>query len=60
MMMMAFENNGKRAGEDSMGLEFKKRKVEFALPNESGDDKEFTSEMYRRFLKSALSDLEKV
>ena len=60
MMMMAFENSGKRPGQDSMGLELKKRKVEFALPDETDDDKEFTTEMYRRFLKSALGDLEKV
>ncbi|GAV50678.1 hypothetical protein ZYGR_0Z01010 [Zygosaccharomyces rouxii] len=57
--MMAFENSGKRPGQDSMGLELKKRKVEFALPDETDDDKEFTTEMYRRFLKSALGDLEK-
>lgn len=60
MMMMAFEKSGKRPGQDSMGFESKKRKVEFAVPDENAEDKEFTSEMYRRFLKSALSDLEKV
>lgn len=60
MMMMAFGNDGKRRGQETMNLDLKKRKVEFALPDESGDDKEFTTEMYKRFLKSALGDLEKV
>lgn len=60
MMMMAFgEQTGKRTGQDPIGLEPKKRKVEFVVP-EDGDDKEFTAEMYKRFLKTALSDLEKV
>lgn len=59
MMMMAFEQSGKRPGEDAMGLDSKKRKVEFAVP-EDGNDKKFTAEMYKRFLKSALNDLEKV
>ncbi|SJM83148.1 probable RNA polymerase I-specific transcription initiation factor RRN3 [Zygosaccharomyces bailii] len=57
--MMAFgEQTGKRTGQDPIGLEPKKRKVEFVVP-EDGDDKEFTAEMYKRFLKTALSDLEK-
>lgn len=68
--MMAFENTGKRPGQDLVtnNLEQpKKRKVEFsedvtlhpASQDINGNDG-FSMEMYRRFTKSALDDMEKV
>lgn len=69
MMMMAFENNSKRPGQELMitSKEPKQRRVEFSdeVTLYSGskdidDDKKFSMEMYRRFVRSALNDLEKV
>lgn len=71
MMMMAFENSSKRSAQDVVvgAMEPKKRKVEFsdkitmhtAEHHEIGhDDANISTEMYKRFVKSALDELEKV
>lgn len=65
--MLAFENN-KRSTQDTVNeVEHKKRKVEFSdevvlhqpQPDQS-NDKHLVQTMYRRYVFSALDDLEKV
>lgn len=68
--MMVFENTSKRSAQDLVVnvIEPKKRKVEFAdevsmrdIETENCHNGEnISTEMYRRFVKSALDDLEKV
>lgn len=70
-MMMAFENSSKRSAQDVVvsAMEPKKRKVEFSdkitmhTAESNGDcheDSNISTEMYKRFVKSALDELEKV
>lgn len=69
--MMAFENSSKRPAQDIVvsAIESKKRKVEFSdkitmhtaeSHDDNDDDANISTEMYRRFVKSALDELEKV
>lgn len=69
-MMMAFENIGKRPAQDLAANRIeqpKKRKVEFSdeitshpAPQDMNENGAFSMEIFRRFVKSGLDEMEKV
>lgn len=63
--MMVFESNNKRpATEELPDIESKKPRVDIVgstkIYVEAGNDAHFSDEMYRKFIKNALDELEKV
>lgn len=68
--MMAFENIGKRPAQDLAANRIeqpKKRKVEFSdeitshpAPQDMNENGAFSMEIFRRFVKSGLDEMEKV